>query len=73
MVPEAPPKGESQANAYVEESVKTVRGFSKVLKSQLEEGTGLTISGQDAITQWMIRWSVMLPSRFLVEDVGFKT
>ena len=38
----------------------------KVLKSQLEENTGVTIEGKDNITQWMIRWSAMLPSRFMV-------
>ena len=66
MIPENPPKGESQANGKVEETCKTVRGFLKVLQSQLEENTGVEINGQDDTIHWMIRWSAMLPSRFIV-------
>ena len=70
VVPEHPPKGESQSNGKVEETCKTVRGFMKVLKSQLEENTGVELDGRDNIVQWMIRWSAMLPSRFMVGKDG---
>ena len=66
VIPENLLKGESQANGKVEETCKTTRGFMKVLKSQLEENTGVKIEGKDSITQCMIRWSAMLPSRFMV-------
>ena len=66
VIPENPPKGESQANGRIEESGKTIRGFVKVLKSQLEEKAGININGHDHITQWTIRWAAMLPSRFLI-------
>ena len=61
VIPEHPPKGESHANGRVEETVSTVRGSLKVLKNQIED----ELDGKDSIVQWMIRWSAMLPSRFL--------
>ena len=33
VIPENPPKGESQSNGRIEESGKTIRGFVKVMKS----------------------------------------
>ena len=37
VVPEAPAKGESKSNGTVEDSGKTVREYSRVLRSQVEE------------------------------------
>ena len=34
MIPENPPKGESQSNGRIEEAVKTLRGFVTVMKNQ---------------------------------------
>ena len=70
VIPENPPKGESQSNGRAEEAGKTCRGFAKVLRDQLEESTGVTISSQDAIALWLVRWSAMLPSRYLVGKDG---
>ena len=70
VIPENPPKGESQSNGRIEESGKTIRGFVKVMKSQIEDKADITIEGKDIITQWMIRWAAMLPSRFLVGKDG---
>jgi len=66
IIPEGPPKGESQSNGRIEESCKTIRGFTKVLKEQLEEEAGINLTGADNIVQWMLRWGAMLPSRFLL-------
>ena len=65
VVPESPPRGESQSNGRVEEAGKTTREFVKVLKSLLEEKLGEKIKPDGAIVQWLIRWAAMLPSRFL--------
>ena len=40
------------------------------MKSQVEEKADITIEGKDIITQWMIRWAAMRPSRFLVGKDG---
>ena len=37
IVPEGPPKGESQANGRIEAAGHVIRGFTKTLVSQLEE------------------------------------
>ena len=65
VVPENPPKGESQSNGRIEETVKTIRGYAKVLKSQIEEEAKIKLDGTDVIVQWIVRWAAMLPSRFL--------
>ena len=70
MIPENTPKGESQANGRAEESGKTIRGFARVLKSQIEESAHVTLNSGDPILLWLIRWSAMLPSRFLVGKDG---
>ena len=65
VVPENPPKGESQSNGRIEETVKTIRGYAKVLKSQIEEEAKIKVEGTDTIVQCFVRWADMLPSRFL--------
>ena len=70
VVPEGPPKGESQSNGRVEEAGKTIIGFARVLKDQLEKNAKVEILGSDVITQWLIRWAAMVPSRFLVGKDG---
>jgi hypothetical protein len=65
VIPENPPKGESQSNGRAEEAGKTCRGFAKVIRDQLEETANISIGCDDAIAQWIVRWSAMLPSRFL--------
>ena len=54
----------------VEEAGKTVRGFTRVLKEQLEEEAGITLSCEDNIVLWMVRWAAMLCSRYLVGKDG---
>jgi len=70
VIPENPPKGESQSNGRAEEAGRTARGFARVLKGQLEENAGIDIGSQDVIAQWLVRWSAMLPSRYLVGKDG---
>ena len=55
FIPESPPKGESQANGCVEESVRIVREYTRVFKEQLEDKAGMKIQSNAAITQWMVR------------------
>ena len=46
VIPENPPKGESQSNGRIEEAGKTIRGFVRVMKSQIDppflRGTSLS-------------------------------
>ena len=62
VIPENPPKGESQANGMVEQTVSTVRGFVKVLKNQIEDMADSELDGKDNIVQWMIRAPCFRPS-----------
>ena len=66
MSPEQPPKGEHASNGVVEESGKTIRDMSKVLKLQLETRLGRTLHMKEPIMHWLIRWSAMALSRFQV-------
>ena len=66
VVPENPPKGESASNGRVEEAGRTVRGYARVLLSQLEEKANIKLDSADVILQWLVRWSALLPSRFLM-------
>ena len=70
VIPEHPPKGESQSNGRPEEVGRTMRGFARVLKAQLEDSAKIDIGCEDAIAVWLVRWSAMLPSRFLIGKDG---
>ena len=70
VVPENPPKGESQSNGRVEGAGKTIRGFVRVMKDQVEAEAGVKLEGKDNIVQWLVRWGAMVPSRFLVGKDG---
>ena len=70
VVPEQPAKGESPSNGIVEEAGKTVRGFTRVLKEQIEGEAGVILSCDDNIVLWMVRWAAMLCSRYLVGKDG---
>ena len=70
VVPESPPKGESQSNGAVEGAGRIVRDFIRVLKIQMEEKAGVTVESTDPVLQWAIRWAAMLTSRFLVGADG---
>ena len=70
VVPESPPRGESQSNSPVEEAGKTVREFVRVLKEQVEFNTGVQLQCAEAFTQWMVRWAAMMCSRYLVGKDG---
>jgi len=70
VIPEHPPKGESQSNGRAEEAGKTVRGFTRVLKEQIEENIDKELAPGDPIVQWMVRWAAMLCSRYLVGKDG---
>ena len=63
-------KEEHQSNGIAEESVRTVRGMTLTLKNQLEQNTGSKIHSDQCITQWMLRWSAMLLSRYMVGRDG---
>ncbi len=47
-----------------------MRGVVRVLKSQLEDGIGESLEIQSEVVQWLVRWSAMVPSRFLVGKGG---
>ncbi len=70
VIPEQPPKGESQSNGTIEEAGKTIREFMRVLKDQMEEGAQMKISQDDVVNLWLVRWSAMNVSRFLVGKDG---
>ena len=70
VIPEQSAKGESQSNGRAEEAGKLVREFVRVLKGQMEEEAGITVEGNEAITQWMIRWAAILCSKYLVGKDG---
>ena len=70
VIPESPPKGESQSNGRVEEAGKTVRGFTRVPKAQIEEKAKIELKAEDNIIPWLIRWAAMNASRFLVGKDG---
>ena len=59
-------KGESQSNGRVEEAGETVRGVTRVMKEQSEDKAKMKILPERVIVQWMIRWTAMVDSRFLV-------
>ena len=70
VVPEAPPRGESQSNGVVEEAGKTVREYVRVLKEQVEYHTDIQLDCAESLTAWMIRWAAMLCSRYAVGQDG---
>ena len=70
IIPESPPKGESQSNGVIEEAGKTVREFTRVLKEQVEDKAKIKQNCDDVLVQWMTRWAAMLVSRYLVGKDG---
>ena len=70
VITEESAKGESQSNGRVEEAGKTVRGFARVLKEQIEDKAKVKLGPEMAVIQWIIRWAAMLTSRFLVGKDG---
>ena len=47
-----------------------MREFTRVLKEQLVDKTGIDIEAHSGVTLWMIRWAAMLCSRYLVGKDG---
>ena len=70
VVPESPPRGESQSNGTAEEAGKTVREFVRVLKEQVEHSAKIELGCAEVLTVWMIRWAAMLCSRYLAGKDG---
>ena len=70
VIPEAPPRGESQSNGAIEEAGKTVREYFRVLKEHVEHKTGFKVTGADVLTPWMIRWAAELYSRYAIGRDG---
>ena len=66
VVPEDPPRGESQSNGTVEEAGKTVREFVRVLREHVQDKAEVELGASDVIVLWMVRWAAMMVSRFLV-------
>ena len=54
IIPEGPPKGESQSNGAAEEAGKTVREYVRVRKEQIEDKAGMKLHPGDVVVQWMI-------------------
>ena len=70
VVPETPPRGESQSNGAVESAGKTVREYVRVLKETVEEHCAIKMEAADVLTTWAVRWAAMLCSRYLVGTDG---
>ena len=70
VIPEAPAKGESKSNGEIEEAGKTVREFAVVLKDMIEHKANIKIEQDDIIVPWMVRWSAMMISRYMVGKDG---
>ena len=70
VVPESPPRGESQSNGTAEEAGKTVREFVRVLKEQVEHSAKIELGCAEVLTVWMIRWAAMLCSKYLAGKDG---
>ena len=70
VVPEDPPRGESQSNGTVEEAGKTVREFLRVLREHVQDKAEVELGASDVIVLWMVRWAAMMVSRFLVGKDG---
>ena len=63
VIPEGPPKGQSQSNGAAEEAGKTVREFVKVLKEQVEDKAGIKLRLDSVLVLRMVRWAAMICSR----------
>ena len=70
VVPEDPPRGESQSNGTFEEAGKTVREFVRVLREHVQDKAEVERGASDVIVLWMVRWAAMMVSRFLVGKDG---
>ena len=70
ITPESPANGESKSNGAVEETGKTIRRQTKVMKEQVQDKAKTALHPEDPVVQWMIRWSVMLTSRFSIGRDG---
>ena len=70
VIPEHPPRGESQSNGIVEEAGKTCREYARVLKEQLEHRAKCKLEANAAIVSWLIRWAAMVHSRYAVGKDG---
>ena len=70
VVPEDPPRGESQSNGTVEEAGKTVREFVRVLREHVQDKAEVELGASDVFVLWMVRWAAMMVSRFLVGKDG---
>jgi hypothetical protein len=70
VVPESPPKGESQSNGAIEEAGKTTREFVRVLKEHVEDHAKMKLECDDVVVMWMVRWAAMMVSRYLVGRDG---
>ena len=70
VVPEDPPRGESQSNGTVEEAGKTVREFVRVPREHVQDKAEVELGASDVIVLWMVRWAAMMVSRFLVGKDG---
>ena len=70
VIPEQSARGQSQSNGTIEGAVRLTQEFTRVLKLQMEDQAQVQIKPEWNITTWMIRWSAMLISRFLVGKDG---
>ena len=70
VVPEDPPRGESQSNGTVEEAGKTVREFVRVLREHVQDKAEVELGASDVIVLWMVRCAAMMVSRLLVGKDG---
>ena len=70
VVPENPPRGESESDGTVEEAGKTVREFVRFLRSHVQDKAEVELGASDVIVLWIVRWAAMMVSRFFVGKDG---
>ena len=62
--------GESESNGRVENAIRRTHEKFRVLRHQVEHGTGRKIWDGAPIMAWMIRWAAELISKYAVGEDG---
>ena len=70
VVPERSPIGESQSNAKVERSIRTLGGRLRTLKDALEFKLQCILPATHPVTQWIVKWAAFTHNAFQVKKNG---
>ena len=66
MVPENSPKGDSQANGFIETNVREVKGMVRTIKLAVEDKIKKEIELSDATFQWIVADASCMLSRYKI-------